>query len=87
MRLRRIGPGRYRAAATLRYLARGKTVVLACYRERTPDPYGRASPLDPRCGDRRLRLPAPAPARAATAVEPRALPRAPRLATERFTAG
>lgn len=40
VQLRRVRPGVYRAAATLRALRRGRTTVLACYRERTPDPWG-----------------------------------------------
>jgi hypothetical protein len=83
--LRRVRPGVYRAAATLRALKGGRTVVLACYRERTPDPWGRAAALDARCGARRLDLPAPAAARATASIVT-ALPY-PRPATERFTAG
>jgi outer membrane protein assembly factor BamB len=83
VRLRRVRPGVYRAAATLRALRRGRTTVIACYRERTPDPWGRAGALDARCGARRLDLPAPAPARA-TASLAGARP-FPRPATGRFT--
>ena len=44
-------------AATLRYrTSRRTTVVLACYREAPPDPWGRADPIDPHCGAKRLRL-------------------------------
>jgi outer membrane protein assembly factor BamB len=83
-RLRHLGGSRYRAAATLRYLAsRRKTVVLACYREPTPDPYGRPDPLDPFCGRRRLTLPAPAPAISAAVALHRPAVRAARA---RFTA-
>ena len=77
-RLRRVGPGRFRAAATLRFLApRRSTIVLACYREPTPDPWGRASEIDPVCGRRRLTLSAPARAATAnaTAATPDATPR------------
>ncbi len=78
-RLRRVRPGLYRASARLRYLRpRRQTVVLACYREAKPDPWGQPSPLDPVCGRRRLRLPAPA-ARASAAT-------LPRDAAARFTA-
>ena len=84
VRLRRVRPGVYRAAATLRALQRGRTTVLACYRERTPDPWGRAGTLDARCGARRVDLPAPAPARATASIA--AALGFPRLATERFTA-
>ena len=56
-RIRRVRPGVYAAAATLRYLTpRRSTVVLACYRETTPDPWGRAYGLDRQCGARRLTL-------------------------------
>ena len=83
-RIRRVRPGVYAAAATLRYLTpRRSTVVLACYRETTPDPWGRAYGLDRQCGARRLTLPAPARATAtATALQS---PLA-RTATARFTA-
>jgi outer membrane protein assembly factor BamB len=84
VRLRRVRPGVYRAAATLRALRRGRTTVLACYRERSPDPWGRAGALDARCGARRLDLPAPAPARATASIAA-ALP-FPRAAIDRFTA-
>ncbi len=83
VRLRRVRPGVYRAAATLRALRRGRTTVLACYRERTPDPWGRARALDARCGARRLDLPTPAPARATGSIAA-ALP-FPYPAIERFT--
>jgi outer membrane protein assembly factor BamB len=60
VRLRRVRPGVYVAAATLRYLRpRSATDVIACYRERTPDPWGPAYALDPLCGRRTLVLPAP----------------------------
>jgi hypothetical protein len=81
VRLRRVRPGVYRAAAARR---RGRTTVLACYLERTPDPWGRAGAVDARCGARHLDLPAPAPARATASIAA-ALP-FPRPATERFTA-
>jgi hypothetical protein len=82
--LRRVRAGRYAAAATLRFLVpRRRTVVLACYRERRPDPWGRRSPIDPVCGRSRLTLPAPASAAAATATIDE-LPG--RDATWRFTA-
>jgi hypothetical protein len=84
VRLRRVRRGVYRAAATLRALRRGRTTVLACYRERTPDPWGRAGTLDARCGARRVDLPAPAPARATASIA--AALGFPRLVTERFTA-
>jgi hypothetical protein len=80
--LRRPRPGRYSASATLRYLeSRRKTVVVTCYRESTPDPWGRPDPLDPFCGRQRLTLPKPAPAVAAAV----ALHRSPlRGASTRF---
>jgi len=84
VRLRRVRPGVYRAAATLRALRRGRTTVLACYRERTPDPWGRAAALEARCGARRLDLAAPAPAVATASIA--AAPPFPRPAIERFTA-
>jgi hypothetical protein len=59
-RLRRTRPGVYVAAATLRYLRpRSATRVIACYRERTPDPWGPVYKLDPICGRRTMVLPAP----------------------------
>jgi outer membrane protein assembly factor BamB len=83
-RIRRVRPGVYASAATLRYLTpRRSTVVLACYREPTPDPWGRAYPLDRRCGARRLTLPAPARRTAAITALQRPLAR---TATARFTA-
>jgi hypothetical protein len=82
-RLRRIRPGVYVASATLRYLVpRRRTVVLACYRESEPDPWGAPHPLDARCGRRRLELPSPATAAAAALLRPRLQ----RGATARFTA-
>lgn len=58
-RLRNVRPGVYVAAATLRYLRpRSATDVLACYRERRPDAWGRAYAIDPLCGRRRLHVPA-----------------------------
>jgi hypothetical protein len=83
-RLRRVAPATYRARAVLPYLRpRRDTVVFACYRERTSDPWGRPSPLDPICGRRRLLLPAPvAPATAGAATRAHAA----RDATARFTA-
>jgi len=88
-RLRRVAPGVHVAAATLRYrTSRRTTVVLACYRERTPDPWGRTDPIDPRCGAKRLRLPAPvrATSSARLAAAAGAGPAFPRPATARFTA-
>lgn len=58
--------------------------LLARYRERTPDPWGRASAVDPRCGAKRLRLPAPAPARAWAATASQLQPGP--TATARFSA-
>jgi outer membrane protein assembly factor BamB len=64
--LRRVRRGVYRATARLRFLGSvARTVVIACYRERTPDPYGEPVALDRRCGARRLTLARPA-ARAAS---------------------
>jgi outer membrane protein assembly factor BamB len=85
-RLRRVRPGRWTSAATLRYLRPARqTVVFACYRERTPDPWGRPSPLDPVCGRKRLRL--AAPAAAADAAMAAALPaHAPRDVASRYEA-
>ena len=66
--LRRVRPGMYTASARLRFLgSRKRTVVLACYRERTPDPWGRPRAADRACGARRLAL--ARPARAAVAVD------------------
>ena len=74
-RLRRIAPGVYGAAATLRYLRpRRATTVLACYRERTPDPWGPVYAIDPICGRDRIVLPAAGRS-----------PRAASDATARFT--
>ena len=58
-RFRRVRPRTYKAAATLPWLRGPKrnTDVLACYRERTPDPWGRVYAIDPKCGDARLRVP------------------------------
>ena len=74
VRLRRVRPGVFKAKATLPWLSgpRRATDVLACYRERTPDPWSRAYRIDPLCGARRLR------------VSDRV--RATRAATARFTA-
>ena len=59
--LRRVRAGVYAATATLRFLgSRRRTVVLACYRERTPDPWGRPLAADRLCGARRLTLAQPA---------------------------
>jgi outer membrane protein assembly factor BamB len=53
--------GRYRATATLRYLRpRAKTIVIACYRETTPDAWGPKTDLDKACGRKRLRFTKPA---------------------------
>ncbi|MEA2311906.1 MAG: hypothetical protein QOE28_1874 [Solirubrobacteraceae bacterium] len=82
-RLRTVRRGIFRARATLRFLRpRSATVVLACYRERRPDPYGRAAALDPLCGNRRLELPVAAPRASASATVASA---APRDATAQFT--
>ena len=60
VRLRRVEPGVYVARATLHYLRpRSETEVVACYRERTPDPWGPVYSLDPICGRRTLVLPSP----------------------------
>ena len=86
-RLRRVAPGVHVAAATLRYrTSRRTTVVLACYRERTPDPWGRADPIDPHCGAKRLRLLAPARTGSSARLASVTGPAYPRPATERFTA-
>ena len=56
-RLRRVRSGVFTAEATLRYLRpKRATVVIACYRERVPDAWGKPVPLDTACGARRLRL-------------------------------
>ena len=66
--LRRVRAGVYSASATLRFLgSRRRTVVLACYREPTPDPWGRPLAADRACGARRLTLAQPARATAAVA--------------------
>jgi len=88
--LRRVRRGVYRASAVLRFLRPARqTVVIACYRERTPDPWGRPLATDRRCGSRRLALAEPA-ARAGGAIATTARaappgPRAPADATARFT--
>jgi hypothetical protein len=83
--IRRARPGVYVSAATLRYLTPPRsTIVLACYREPTADAWGRAYPLDRRCGARRLTLPAPARRTATATALQRPLAR---TATARFTAG
>ena len=59
-RLRRVRSGVFRASATLRYLRpKRATIVIACYRERTPDAWGKPLPIDKACGARRLRLEEP----------------------------
>jgi outer membrane protein assembly factor BamB len=57
-RLRRVRPHVFKAVETLPWLAGPKraTDVLACYRERTPDAWGRVHGLDPKCGRQRLRF-------------------------------
>ena len=56
-RLRRVRSGVFTAEATLRYLRpKRATVVIACYRERVPDAWGKPLPIDTACGARRLRL-------------------------------
>jgi outer membrane protein assembly factor BamB len=56
-RLRRVRSGVFTAAATLRYLRpKRATVVIACYRERRPDAWGKPLPIDTACGARTLRL-------------------------------
>lgn len=56
--LRRVRPGRFRATVTLPFVRpKRETVVIVCYRERTPDAWGRALPLDKRCGSNPLRVP------------------------------
>ena len=67
--LRRVRAGVYSASATLHFLGSPRrTVVLACYRERTPDPWGRPATADRACGARRLTLAQPARAAAADAT-------------------
>jgi outer membrane protein assembly factor BamB len=68
-RFRRVRPRTYAAAATLPWLRgpRRNTDVLACYRERTPDAWGRVDAIDPRCGEARLRVPERVRGTAATA--------------------
>ena len=85
MPLRRVRAGRYRASARLRFLgSRARTVVLACYRERTPDPWGRPLAVDKVCGARRLLLAQPARASATAARADTGGAAAPRDATARF---
>ncbi len=49
------------ARATLRYVKpRKKTIVIACYRETTPDAWGPRTDLDKVCGRKRLRFAKPA---------------------------
>jgi hypothetical protein len=56
-RLRRLRSGVFHASATLRYLRpKRATIVIACYRERTPDAWGKPLPIDKLCGARRLRV-------------------------------
>jgi hypothetical protein len=56
--LRRVRPGRFRATTTLRYVRpKRETVVIVCYREPTPDAWGRTETLDKRCGSNPLRVP------------------------------
>jgi hypothetical protein len=56
-RLRRVRSGVFRASATVRYLRpKRATIVIVCYRERTPDAWGKPLPIDKACGARRLQL-------------------------------
>lgn len=56
-RLRRVRSGVFRASATVRYLRpKRATIVIACYRERTPDAWGKPLPIDKACGARRLQF-------------------------------
>ena len=57
-KLKRVRAGRFSAQTMLRAIgSRRRTVVVVCIRERKPDAWGRANPLDPKCGARRLPIP------------------------------